>query len=120
MEQMERMPQKSVGYFFLRSKDVHLENGTAFITFFARLTKEISFRKEGKEQTEVQTVWVEIDEVLLEHASKKARALPNCMQRYEITQNVFHGLYQLSKSCPEELFYLTPYHRECTREKFIP
>lgn len=120
MGQMEQLPQKSVGYFFLRSKDVHIENESTFITFFARLTREVSSIKEGKKQTEVQTIWVDIDEVLLEHASEKAKALPNCMQRYELTQNIFHSLCQLSQSCPEELFYLTPYHRECAREKFIP
>lgn len=120
MGQIVQVPEHSVGYFFLRSKDVHIEDGTAFITFFARLTREVSFRKEGGKQTEVQTVWVDIDEVALDQASEKARALPNCMQRYELTQNIFHSLYQVSESCPNELFYITPYHQESTREKFIP
>lgn len=119
MEQMEHMPQKSVGYFFLRSKDVHVENGAAFITFFARLTRETSLKKEGVEQTRIQPIWVEIDEVLMGHASEKAKAMPNCMQRYELTPNVFYSLYQLSKSCPAELFYITPYHLKSTHRKFI-
>lgn len=119
MEQMEHMPQKSVGYFFLRTKDVHVENGAAFITFFARLTRETSFKKEGVEQTRIQPVWVEIDEVLMGNASEKAKALPNCMQRYELTPKVFYSLYQLSKSCPAELFYITPYHLKFTYRKFI-
>ena len=56
MEQMEHLPQQSVGYFFLRSKDVHFENGAAFITFFARLTKETSFGKEGVEKIRIHPV----------------------------------------------------------------
>ena len=119
MEQMEQLPQKSVGYYFFRSKDVHVEDGRAFITFFVRLTRETSFRKDGKEQTQVQPVWVDIDEVMLGHASEKAKAMPNGMQRYELTQNVFYTLCQLSKSCPEELFYITPYHLKSTSKKFI-
>lgn len=119
MEKMEQLSQQSVGYFFLRSKEVHIENGAAFITFFVRLTRETSVRKEGKEQTRVQAVWVDIDEVMEGHASEKARALPNCMQRYELSQSVFYSLCHLSKSCPEELFYITPYHRNSTRKEFV-
>ncbi|MBT2583870.1 hypothetical protein [Planococcus sp. ISL-109] len=119
MKKMEQLPQQSVGYYFFRSKDVHVENGSAFITFFVRLTRETSFRKEGKVQTQVQSVWVDIDEVMFGHASEKVRALPDCMQRYELTQSVFYNLYELSNSCPEELFCITPYHRKSTRKKFI-
>lgn len=120
MGQIEQLPDQSVDYFFLRSKDVHDENGSSFITFFARLAKEISYEKEGKRQEQVQTVWVDIDEVMLEKASPKAKALPNGMQRYELTPNVFHSLYQVAQKCPEELFYITPYHRESSSERFIP
>jgi hypothetical protein len=119
MEQMEHLPQQSVGYFFLRSKDVHVENGAAFITFFARLTKETSFGKEGVEQIRIHPVWVNIDEVLMDHASEKAKAMPNCMQRYELTPNVFYSLCRLSKTCPGELFYITPYYLKSTHRKFI-
>ncbi|TWT07843.1 hypothetical protein FQV26_08540 [Planococcus sp. CPCC 101016] len=119
MEQTDQLPQKSVSYYFLRSKDVHIENGSAFITFFARLTKEITFSKEGEMQTEIQTMWVEIDEVKQEQASQKDKALPNCMRRYEILPSVFYSLWKLSKDCPRELFYVTPYHRKSTCEKFI-
>lgn len=119
MEKMEQLPRQSVGYYFLRSKDVHIENGAAFITFFIRLTREISFKKEGEQQTRIQAVWVDIDEVKMGHASEKVRALPNCMQRYELTQSMFYSLYHLSKSCPKELFFITPYHRKCIRKEFI-
>ncbi|MGK7377430.1 hypothetical protein ACSFXN_06275 [Planococcus sp. 1R117A] len=119
MAQIQHIPQKSVGYYFLKSKDVHIENGSSFITFFARLTREILHEKEGEKQTEVQTVWVKIDEVQLEQASEKVKAMPNCMQRYELTQNVFYNLYQLSKHCPKELFFVTPFHSKSQRENFI-
>lgn len=117
MKEMKQLPQKSVSYFFLRSKDVHIENQSAMITFFARLTREISFSK--KEQPEVQTVWVKIDEVPMEQAPQKVKEMPNCMQRYELPQNVFYHLYQMSKNCPKELFFVTPYHRNSTREYFV-
>lgn len=120
MEQIEQFPEQSVGYFFLKSKDVHDENGCSFITFFARLAKEIRYEKEGKIQEQVQTVWVDIEEVMLEKASPKAKALPNGMQRYELTPTVFHSLYQVSQQCPEELFTIIPYHRESSSERFIP
>ncbi|EMF45497.1 hypothetical protein B481_3382 [Planococcus halocryophilus Or1] len=48
MERMEQLPQQSVGYYFLRSKDVHVEDRRAFITFFIRLTRETSFKKRRK------------------------------------------------------------------------
>ena len=119
LETMKQVPQKSVSYFFLRSKDVHIENGSAFITFFIRLTRETSFKTEEEEETLVQTVWVDIDEVMLDHAPDKVRAIPNCIQRYELTPNVFYSLYLLSRNCPKELFYITPYHRKSTRKNFI-
>lgn len=119
MEQIEQLHPQSISYFFLRSKDVHMEDGKAFITFFARLTREVSFGKKGAIQTQVETAWVDIEEVVLEHASAKARSQPNCMQRFELTENVFRSLYQVSKRCPGELFHVTPYHRESTCEKFL-
>ena len=119
MEETGPLPRKSVNYFFLRSKDVHIENGSAFITVFARLTKEITFSKEGKDQTKIQTMWVEIDEVKQEQASQKEKVLPNCMYRYELMPNIFYNLWELSKTCPKELFYITPYHRKSICTKFI-
>ncbi|MBT2583109.1 hypothetical protein [Planococcus sp. ISL-109] len=119
MKKMEQLPQQSVGYYFFRAKDVHVENGVAFLTFFVRLTRETSFRKEGEVQTQVQAVWVDIDEVKLGHTSEKARALPDCKQRYELTQSVFYSLCQLSKSSPTELFYITPYHLKSASKEFI-
>lgn len=112
-------PRKSTNYFFLKSKDIHIENGKTFITLFARLTREISLSVEGERQTHVETVWVEIEELPIGHAPKKVRTLPNCMQRYAITENVFRNLHQLSKKSPKELFYVTPYHQGTCRKNFL-
>ncbi|MGH2317828.1 hypothetical protein ACRC6Q_08660 [Planococcus sp. SE5232] len=120
MGQKVQLTEQAIEYFFLRSKDVHIEEETAFITLFARLTKEVSVKKENGEQTEIETVWVDIDEMKLEQAPDKAQALPNGLQRYEITPEVFQNLYHISKWSPKDLFYITPYHRESTSEKFIP
>lgn len=113
------IPLKSTSYFFLKSKDVHIENGLAFITLFARLTRENTLIHEGKKRTHIEIAWVEIEEFQLEHASEKVKSLPNCMQRYEINENVFHGLYHLSKESPEDLFYITPYHHKSSRQNFL-
>lgn len=45
------IPLKSTSYFFLKSKDVHIENGLAFITLFARLTRENTLIHEGKNES---------------------------------------------------------------------
>lgn len=113
------IPLKATTYFFLKSKDVHIENGLAFITLFARLTRETTLIHEGKKQTHVETAWVEIEEFQMEHAPEKVRNLPNCMQRYKITEDVFRSLYHLSKESPEDLFYITPYHYESSRKNYL-
>lgn len=118
MEQIEQICPQSIGYFFLRSKSIHHENELVFVTFFARLTRETSFSKNGKLHTKIQTVWVDIDERKLEHTSPKTRASPNCIERYELSEDVFHSLCQEAKRCPTELFHITPYHRLSTREVF--
>ncbi|MGB6408712.1 MAG: hypothetical protein WBF39_14630 [Planococcus donghaensis] len=119
MEQVLYLPHERVNYFFLKSKDVHVEEGNIYITCFARLTREVLIDKDKEEQKRIQTFWVDINELRFEQASKKIRDLPNCMQRYEITKEVFYNLYQLSKKCPEEVFQVIPYHKNSTCEKFI-
>lgn len=119
MEQVLQLPHKRVSYFFLKSKDVHVEEGNTYITCFARLTREVSIEKDGEENTQIQTFWVDINELQFNQASKKLRELPNCMHRYEITKEVFYNMYQLSKRCPEELYQVIPYHKKSTSEKLI-
>lgn len=119
MEQDLCMPDQRANYYFLKSKDVHVEEGNMYITCFARLTREVLIEKDGKEKTRIQTFWVDINEQRFDQATKKVQAMPNCMHRYEIAKEVFYNMYQLSKSCPEEIFQVIPYHKKSTCEKFI-
>lgn len=119
MAQNQSALQKSVRYFFSRSKGISEENDAKVITLFARLTKEVIFVDGWNTYKKAETVWVEIEDIKLEEATEKMKELPNCTQQYKVTENVFRSLYKLSKSCPKELYFVTPYHRESKREKFI-
>lgn len=119
MAQNQYALQKSVSYFFNRSKDISEENESKVITLFARLTKEIVFEDGCDTYKKAETVWVEIEDVKMEEATEKMKDLPNCMQQYRVTESVFHSLCKLSKSCPKELYYVTPLHRESKRKEFI-
>jgi hypothetical protein len=96
-------------YFFTRVKDTHEEEGKLFITLFARLTVQTA--------SETKSLWVEIDEVAWEQASKKLKAIPNRMHTYSVSADIFRGLLQLSRRCPEELYFLTPLYqtKKCKR-----
>lgn len=113
-------PQKSVTYFFLKSKDVHMENEVASITLFARLAREITSFTGREKQTQIDTFWVQIDDLGMEHATEKVKALPNCMEKYEVSEKVFQHLLHLSKSCPDELYGVTPCYLKVNREMFLP
>ena len=112
-------PQKSIAYFFSRSKDVHEEDGVKTITLYARLTREFTYKDDQNIFTKVQTVWVDIEDIKMEEATEKMKELPNAMQEYTLTEEVFRMLYQLSKSCPRELYFVTPLHQGFIRQKFI-
>lgn len=120
MAQKQSVPQKSVAYFFLKSKDVNIENKLASVTLFARLAREITFFTGGKTQTQVETFWVEIDDIEMENASEKVKNMPNCMQKYEVSEKVFRHLLQLAQECPNELYGITPYYLTANRESFLP
>ncbi|EIM05088.1 hypothetical protein A1A1_18027 [Planococcus antarcticus DSM 14505] len=105
MPRNQPVPLESISYFFTRSKDVHEENGTLFVTLFARLTREF-IKTNGQEK--VESVWVDIEEVKMEHATKKMTALPNCIHRSNISKEVFLGLFKASVDCPKELYFVTP------------
>ncbi|MBT2583101.1 hypothetical protein [Planococcus sp. ISL-109] len=120
MAQKQLVPQKSVTYYFLKSKDVQMENGLTSITLFARLEREITCFTGRKKQTQVETFWVEIDEIEMEHATEKVKALPTCMEKYEVSEQVFRHLLQLSNRCPNELVGIIPYYVKANREMFLP
>ena len=120
MEQKQFTSQKPVVYFFLRSKDVHEENKREAITLFTRLTRETIFYTAGKWQKRVETFWVQINDLAWEQASEKVKNMPNCIQKYEVTEKVFQHLLQLCKTCPEGLFGITPYYIKVERVAFLP
>ena len=119
MVKKQLIPQKSVTYFFIKSKDVHIENGFSSITLFARLGCEIFFFTDGKKRSQVETHWVQIDDVEMEDATDKLKTLPNCLEKYEVSEKVFQHLLQLTKSCPSELYSVIPYYVKASREMFL-
>ena len=102
------VPSDSITYFFTRSKDVHEKNGKLYITLFARLTREFVKTRGAKTYRKVESVWVDIEEVQMEHDTEKMRSLPNLIQRYNISKEVFWGLFEVSADAPKELYYVTP------------
>lgn len=99
---------KEVHFYFSRSKGTHQEGGECFITLFARLSVEIPFSGELENASENKTVWVDIEEVKEERAPSKMKRMPDSINRYEISEELFWELYKISQKCPEELFYITP------------
>lgn len=120
MARKQLIPQKAVTYFFLKSKDVHTENGVTSITLFARLAREITSFTAREKQTQFETFWVQLNEIAMEQATEKVKTLPNCMEKYEVSEQVFRHLLQLSKRCPNELYGLIPYYVKANREMFLP
>lgn len=110
MPQKQFVSQQSIAYFFLRSKDIHEENNSISITLFGRLSREITYSDSLKVYNQTETMWVDIEEVPMEQAAEKIKKLPNCICRYEITEEVFRDLYEISKTKPKELYSLTPLH----------
>lgn len=103
---------ESVSYFFSRSKDVHKENDSLSITLFGRLSREFTYTDEINTYKRVESVWVDIEEIKMEQASEKLKSLPNQICRYEITEEVFRDLYNVSRNFPSELYSVTPMHFE--------
>ncbi|AQQ55263.1 hypothetical protein [Planococcus lenghuensis] len=100
MQEKKPYSLEKTNYYFTRVKDLHAENGQAFITLFARLTKE-----DGQE---TESVWVELDEVKWEQAAPKLKMMPNGIQTYLISEEIFEELLRLSSSHHKEMYFLTP------------
>ncbi|HSI68361.1 MAG TPA: hypothetical protein VK947_13120 [Planococcus sp. (in: firmicutes)] len=119
MAQKQAIPHQSISYFFHRAKDTHIEEGLEFITLFVRLTREISRTVGAKIYTKEESIWVELEEVPGKVAPEKLKNLPNCMNRYKVPEKVFKGLCDISQQCPQELYFLTPFHEGSTHQNFI-
>lgn len=112
MSEKQLLPQGSVAYYFVRSKDVHEEDGDEFITLFARLTREFTLCSNGEIFSERQSIWVDIDEVKSTDVTQKIRALPNVIQTFTVQEEVFKELVEASRNCPKELYFITPMHEK--------
>ncbi len=111
MSQSQVLPNKSVAYYFVRSKDEHEENGERFITLFTRLCREKTYIVGGKKMSERESVWVDIDEVKATHATPKVVGLPNRIQNYVVAEDVFKELVKTAKTCPKELYFIVPIYK---------
>lgn len=120
MVQIHLIPRKSVTYYFVKSKDLSMEDGLKFITLFAKLACEITYFAESRKHTQVETLWVQAKDVQLEQANKKVKEMSNCMVEYEVSQELFQHLLYLAQNCPNELYEVIPYYKKVTREMFIP
>lgn len=108
MSQNQTLPQKSVVYYFVRSKNVHEEDGERFITLFARLCREQTYVVGGKKLSERESVWVDIDEVKASHAVPKIVEMPDRINNYVVAEDVFLELVHTAKTCPKELYFVAP------------
>lgn len=111
MSQSQVLPNKSVAYYFVRSKDEHEENGERFITLFTRLGREKTYIVGGKKLCERESIWVDIDEVKAVHATQKMVELPNRIQNFVVTEDVFKELVKTAKTCPKELYFIVPIYK---------
>ena len=102
--------QHSVANFFIRSKDVHEENGCLYITLFARLIREYTYIKNGYEYKRTETVWVDIKEVSENAASEKLLEMQNRITRFQLSDELFKEFQCISKNSPQELYSITPLH----------
>ncbi|MDE0583311.1 hypothetical protein ON064_09715 [Planococcus sp. A6] len=100
---------KTATYFFTRSKHIHEENGIVFLTLFARLTREFVHQGTPYNTKKIEPIWVNVEELKLEHATEKMKLLPNYVQHYEVSKEIFLTLYNVSLVCPHELYYVTPF-----------
>lgn len=108
MPQNPSVRQKEINFYFSRSKAAHTENGECCITLFARLSVEVYAGQNAGPARENKTVWVDIEEVKGEQVTEKMKRMPDSINRYKITEELFWELYQISQTCPQELYYLTP------------
>ncbi len=107
--QKQTTPSQNTGFYLARVKDTHIENGQTFITLFARLSV--------KSPQSNKSVWVEIEEVAWNQASRRLQKLPNGAYYYQISEPIFRELERISKDQMETLYYLTPLYQSVTFKK---
>ena len=107
--QKKTEPPKHIGYYLSRVKDTHTENGQTFITLFARLSI--------KTPQYTKSIWVDIEEVVWDQASRRLQKLPNGAYNYQLSEPVFRELERVSRDQLEMLYYLTPLYQSVTFRK---
>lgn len=100
--------QKEVRFYFSRSKGSHEEAGEFFVTLLARLSVEVFYAGDTGDKGEHKTIWVDIEEMKVDQAASKIKKMPDSINRYEISEELFWDLFKVSQRCPEELYCLTP------------
>ncbi|QHJ70078.1 hypothetical protein [Planococcus halotolerans] len=101
--QKQTEPPKPTGYYLSRVKDTHTEAGKTYITLFARLSI--------KTPQHTKSVWVEIEEVAWDQASRHLQKLPNAAYDYQLSEAVFREMERVSKDQLETLYYFTPLYQ---------
>lgn len=104
--QKQTEPSKQIDFYLSRVKDTHTENGQTFITLFARLS--IKTPQHNK------SIWVDIEEVVWNQASRRLQKLPNGAYYYQLSEPVFRELERVSRNQLEMLYYLTPLYQSVT------
>lgn len=112
--------EQTITYHFVKSKDVYSEEGIIYITVFVRLSKEYQFPVHGRWHTHIETVWVELEDMREDHAPEDIKCLPNCVQQFQVSENIFDSLYVLAETSAKELFNITPISQKCYRQSFLP
>lgn len=119
MKQNYRMLlNQSVLYLFMISKNVYIDNEVSYITLYIRLSREHRLLISGKWNTEIETVWAEVEDIRQEHAPNEVKKLPNCMRQYHVSEKVFNGLHDLAKNQTKDLLLITPLHHNFSQQNF--
>ncbi|MGD7044859.1 hypothetical protein [Jeotgalibacillus proteolyticus] len=103
MTKTREIPTK-IRYVFTRVKDSFVENGTIYISFSARLTREYP----QSIYSHNDRIWFDIQELKESHATKKMSSLKEGVSTYFLSEEVFDELVKLSSHCPKELYHITP------------
>lgn len=108
MQQTQDKMPPVITYFFTRSKDIHIVDGNFFVTLFVRLTRVFTKTVDSELYEKTESVWVAIEELEIEQATEKILALPNRINVYTVSEEIFLELYKMALNCPKELYYITP------------
>jgi len=102
--------QHLITYWFVQSKNVFEEGDYKFLSLFSQLLIEKTYIQHGMRIYKREIVWVEIDEIKMNHVSQKMKDLPNRMNNYQVNAQVFKELLTITERCPTELSFVVPFY----------